>query len=414
MHKFRSYTYNLLRKSERYTKTDMVYLVRGGFWLTSGQVIALISSFLLSIAFANLIPKETYGIYRYVLSAASIIGAFSLTGLSTAIVQSVARGYEGALRSSFRLSLRWSSFAVIAALAGAGYYFYQGNNILGTSLIIIGACSPLLNSAGLFASYINGKKDFKRLSFYSLVDNIVPSLALLTTLVFTKNVLILVAVFFASSTLMATLLYLRTLKVFAPNNNKDPEIESYSKRLSLLNIVGIITTHIDKVLIFTTLGAIELAIYGFAIVFPEQIRSMLKNISTLMIPKFAEKDEAKSLGLKRKTLQLTLLLVAIIVAYVIAAPYLYQLFFPAYPESIFYSRIFAISIFSALAMIPTSVLIAQKKEKELSKVSIIGSLIQIGILFPAIHMWGLLGAIIAKTLAAYINLGIAYYMMRHR
>ena len=57
-----------LRWSERYSKTDMLYLVRGGFWLSLNHIAASVSSLILAVAFANLIPAETYGTYRYVLS----------------------------------------------------------------------------------------------------------------------------------------------------------------------------------------------------------------------------------------------------------------------------------------------------------------------------------------------------------
>ena len=44
--KIKNKTYKLLRKSEKYTKTDMVYLTKGGFWLTLGQIISSTSAFL--------------------------------------------------------------------------------------------------------------------------------------------------------------------------------------------------------------------------------------------------------------------------------------------------------------------------------------------------------------------------------
>jgi len=62
--KLKDKIYRLLRRSEKYFKTDMVYLAHGGFWLTLGQIISSAASFLLAIAFANLLPKETYGTYK--------------------------------------------------------------------------------------------------------------------------------------------------------------------------------------------------------------------------------------------------------------------------------------------------------------------------------------------------------------
>ncbi|HEX9608834.1 MAG TPA: oligosaccharide flippase family protein, partial [Candidatus Paceibacterota bacterium] len=89
--------YNVLRKSERYTKTDMVYLTKGGIWLSISQGVAMVTGLLVAIAFANLLTPETFGTYKFVLSLAGIIGAFSLTGMSTALIRSVANGQEGAL-----------------------------------------------------------------------------------------------------------------------------------------------------------------------------------------------------------------------------------------------------------------------------------------------------------------------------
>jgi short subunit fatty acids transporter len=63
---------SLLRKSEKYTKTDMVYLLKGGFWLNLNNVISSGLSFVLSILFAKYVSKEAYGSYQFLISFASI------------------------------------------------------------------------------------------------------------------------------------------------------------------------------------------------------------------------------------------------------------------------------------------------------------------------------------------------------
>src|ERR1041384_6093938 len=102
-----------LHKSENLLQTDITYLLKGGFWLSASQVIATLSGFLMSIAFANLISKEAFGIYKYALSVAGIIGALSLTGMGTAVTRSVAKGFES-LRQGFRTNLKWSLGITVA------------------------------------------------------------------------------------------------------------------------------------------------------------------------------------------------------------------------------------------------------------------------------------------------------------
>ena len=43
---------------------DMTYLAKSGSWLVSGQIISSISAFLLSVIFANLLDKQSFGTYQ--------------------------------------------------------------------------------------------------------------------------------------------------------------------------------------------------------------------------------------------------------------------------------------------------------------------------------------------------------------
>jgi O-antigen/teichoic acid export membrane protein len=405
--------FNILRWSERYTKTDMVYLVSGGFWLTTSQVLIAVVSLLSTVAFGLYFPKDAYGYYRYVLSVFAVLSAFTLTGLNTAIIQSVANKYEGALRQGFRLSLRWSLVASLCAIVGATYYFFKENTFLGFSLLLIAITIPLFHSYGLFGSYLNGKKDFRRYSAFSFFDNVAPLAVSIIAILFTDSVIAVLVTYFASGVLIRVLLHVWTLRVYTPQNISDPHLKEYAVKLSALNIVGIVAAHIDKILVFTSLGSVELAIYGFASAFPDRIRSLLKNLNTLMVPKFTESsNEARSIDVKGKTLRLSLLVVLITVAYWIASPYIYAIFFPLYPESVFYTQILSLSIISAVAMLPSSLFIAQKREKEIAKATIVGSVFQILILIPAVHYYGLLGVCVARVITSFIMSGVSFYLIK--
>ena len=119
MQKLKSKAHNILRWSEKYTKTDMVYLAKGGSWFALGTALSWLISFGTALAFANLIPKETFGAYQYVLSIVGIFGIMTLTGMNTAISRAAARGKDGSLFEALKEKIRWG------LLGDSGQYFWR-------------------------------------------------------------------------------------------------------------------------------------------------------------------------------------------------------------------------------------------------------------------------------------------------
>jgi O-antigen/teichoic acid export membrane protein len=158
--KLRNRIYSLLRTSEKYTKTDMVYLAKGGFWLGFGQVGISFIAFILSITFARYVSKEVYGTYRFLLSLFWTLTAFSFTGLSAAVVRAIAQGKEGAYRQSFKYSIIGSAPMSAIAFGIAYYHFYHTNSTLGLGALAIAILGPLFQLAYLYGSFLEGKKDF--------------------------------------------------------------------------------------------------------------------------------------------------------------------------------------------------------------------------------------------------------------
>lgn len=410
MNYLKQIVYRTLRNSEKYFKTDMIYLAKGGFWLTLGQIITSVASFVLSIAFANLVPQTVYGTYRYATSLATTLSAFSLSGIGTAMTQSVARGSENVLRSAFWISIKWSALLVIISFTGSVYYFLKDNIVLSVSLLFIGSFSPFLNSANIAGYYANGKKDFTRLSAYSVIRGVAPALILIVTLFITKNVLVIIFVYFFVNTAVAMLVYRDAINFYKPNLVDDPDLLNYSKKLSLLSALSTVTAQADKIIIFTSIGAVELATYSVAMAFPEQIKSLLRNLNVLMVPKFAERNPEQILGLRGKTIKLALLLIVLTALYFIIAPFLYKIFFPTYAmDAVALTQVFSLSILAMVAIVPNSIMIAQKKNKELFMVNTVGSVIQLILLVAGAYFAALWGIVIAKTIASYVYLFLFFY-----
>lgn len=404
MNNLRNKAYTLLRKSERWFKTDMVYLAKGGFWLTLGHIVAVSAGLGLSIGFANLLPKESFGTYKFILSVAGILGAFSLTGLPTVIAKTASQGFNGFLKSGFWLNLKWSFLVFIGGLIGGVYYYLNGNDTLAISMLLIGSFSPLIGSASIYSSFLEGKRDFKRQVRYAMVRNVLPPLTLLATIFFTDSALIIILVYFLTNTLTALFFYFLTLAAYQPISQKDPEAVSYSKHLSLMNVIGLVSGQIDKVLIFHFLGPISLAVYSFAVAPVDQLQAGKKFIKTLAFPKLANQSIA---DLHRSVPQKAKIFLAISIAmclvYIALIPYFYKFVLPQYIDSILYSQVYSLILFSSPAMLYLESLVAHEKKKELYWIRTLSPIIKIALYIVLLPLFGLMGLIIALVIAKIIS-----------
>lgn len=276
LNNIRHKVYAILRASEKYTGTDMVYLAKGGAWLLSGQFIFSLSAFLLAIVFANFLPKETYGVYKYILSITGILAISTLSGMGTAVTQSVARGYEGSFLSALKEKIRWGLLGSLIGLGMAIYYFYKNDNILAFAFIVASIFLPLMDPFGLYASFLNGKKRFDVSTKYIGVSQIVISIFLVTALISTKNVFTILFAYFAGWTLLCFIFLKKTIKNFPPNEKIDATTISYGKHLSLLGVLGILAENLDKILLWHYLGGASLAIYTIAQAPINQISALFK------------------------------------------------------------------------------------------------------------------------------------------
>lgn len=395
-----------LRWSEQYTRTDMVYLAKGGFWLSLNQGFSSLGALILSIAFANLLPKEAFGVYKYVLSVCSILMIPSLNGILTSFNRSVAMGNEGDLKNGLKTQIKWSLIGSGAAIAIAFYYFFQQNQILFFCFLIAAVFLPIFSNFNIYNSLLTGRKNFRLFSLFGISEIIFTIIVIIATLIFTKNPILIVFSYFIAYSLIRIVFLFRTLKKYPPNNNKDPEMISYGKHLTVMKIVSEIYKYIDKILVFHYIGAAGLAVYSIAVSAPSQLNNLMNQIGVLAFPKYAQTNKDQALkGLKSKIIILEIFSIAALIFYVIIAPVVFKLIFPKYLESIFYSQIFAISLLAIPSIVPSTILYAQKETKKLYKANIIMPIINIVIIFIAVQ-FGLIGIIIGKIINSFLDFAI--------
>lgn len=411
MQRMKDMLYRLLRRSESIFKTDMVYLARGTFWLSAGQTLSSVATFLLAIAFANLLPKETYGTYKYILSIVGILAITNLRGMMTAIVQAVARGHEGVLIPVLRERIRWGSLGGIASAVIGIYYYFNGNFTLAISFGLIAVFIPFFDSFEIYDSYLQGKKLFGTSVFYTSFGQTIYVTLLISVLFLTSNLYIILFTYFAVLTTIRLVAFLCTIKKFPPNASYDDKTLIQGRHRSFVDILATVFGSIDNPILFHYLGAAEVAVYTFAMAPAGQIQGFIKRIPALATPKMAERS-IKEIDpmLKKRALWLFLFGLIVAGAYSLFAEYFFNWFFPQYLDAIWYSQIFALSIplVMAQSIVGPAInakltLIPKKMIYLLNLPGIVGSIF----LFMLIGRLGITGAIISRLLTMFATLAIS-------
>lgn len=415
-------------KTQDYLRMDLLYLIKGEFWLVCGRVISLTATFLLALAWGNWIDKNVYGNYQYVLSLVSIVSIFSLPGLGSAVVRAVARKSEGMLTIAFKTRLKWGCLASLAALGIAAYYYFASpdNLPLVIALVIASVFLPFFNAFLIYTSFLTGKKLFKVQVRYEATTHVTAVAAMLGVLFFIKEAAVeiplhitlplIITAYFAVRTLLGLLFYKRTRLKHQENRRTDKKTISFGKHLTWSSLfTTAIAGQLDKIILFHYLGAVELAIYSFAILIPDQLKVFLKHISTLALPKLATRSrrDIKNTFL-RKVFHLAVLVGAGAAVYIIAAPWIYKFFFGQYVDAASYSRLYAISLIPLSFSVIIGAFISQMRTKEIYQMRILSSLFRIALILTLIPLYGVWGAVLAvigaRTATAIIQL--TYFKIR--
>jgi len=411
----------LLRWSERYTNIDMVYFASGSFWQTFGQVVTGVLSFGLILLFANLVPKEIYGTYRYILSLAAILNVLTLTGMNQAVMQAVATGNESILRASVTYQLKWNSILTLAFLLAGGYYFLHNNWALGGSLLILSLCTPLTTAFNTYGAYLAGKREFRLNNLFGIISTLVYVGGTALAIMLSGEVIWLVAAY-ALTTLAANIvLYVWTLRRFKPPAVPlvpTDEVFAYGRKLTLIGIMGPVVSQLDNIILTHFWGPAQLAVYSLGMAIPNRLVPFIKSWVDIGFPKLAIKTDKEIQEVFLKRILLGGLVGAVFAAgYIVTAPYVFTYLMPSYLEAVFYSQLLALTFVFAMPNRYIGLLFTAKK---LALPTFISNSIQNVIrilLYLALGIWGgILGLVIAQLICAalglIINLAVWQISMR--
>ena len=138
---------------------------------------------------------------------------------------------------------------------------------------------------------------------------------------------------------------------------------------------------------------------------------MLNDIpAQLAFPKLSERPIPElRRTLPRKVLLLSAGMALIALMYAMSAPYIFQLIFPQYISSVFFTQVLAFTLIPAPFILFNQVLVAHMKKRELYISRIALPVLKIGlllILLPLFGIWGAVSAIIITQIASMILYGL--------
>lgn len=408
---FREKFLKILYWSQKYTQTDMVYLAKGGFWILLGKIMILAISFIKMVAFGRLVMPEIYGMYNYLLATISIFSIFSLPGIDTSLIKSVAQSKEGVLRSAVKTKLRWALVGSLGSFILSLWYFSHNNFLLGGSFLIGAIFLPLHNAFLTFSSFWHGRKMFDIKSKYEAASALFGTLFLICIILLTDNIILIVLAFFVSQIIPNGILLKKTLKN-TTNNELDPDAISFGKNLTAMNSVTLIAKQIDKVLIWKLLGPVSVAVYSFALLPINKVVDAIP-IASLALPKLGQRNVKEiKISIFKKFIKLLLLIIPVVIFVILIAPYVYKFFFPNYLNSIVYFQALALLLlFTPFSLLRAS-LISERKKKELYIINIIMPIFRIISFLTLVLFFGILGAVITLLITQFLNSILILYFFK--
>jgi len=410
MNKTKEKILNLIIKSQKYTKTDMLYITKGGFWLLVGKGGLTLITLVSMIAFARFLPIEEFGTYKYILSLVGLATIFTLPGINTTLIRSIAKGYEGTLGLAVKEKTRFAMMGSLVLFSVALWYAFNENFLLAGSLAIAGIFLPFKEVWPIFDSFWLGRKRFDIQSIYKILAGLIVLVVMVPTIYLTNNVLIIIFALFLMQTISEGIFLLKTFRA-RTNDEKDLGAISFGKKLTGIKVINKIAANIDSIIIWKFLGPAHVAIYSFSYLPIKQTKEAFL-IKKLALPKLSERTLTKELkaGIVSKLIKLFALTIPISIGLALIAPFVYQILFPQYMESVIYFQVLTV----LLALTPLQLLhatyLSQNKQKEVYIINLTSPIIRIILFLPLVPLLGIWGVVIGLLVAHIITSLISLYL----
>jgi len=411
-----------LKPLERFLKTDIEYLASGAFWTVGGRFLSMFLAFGLAFIYARYLTKEFYGSYTYVQSIISIALAFTLPGLGTTLLYAIARGNEGTFKNVVKKMFFISFLATLIAWTIALYFLTKNNVALALTLFIAGIIVPFYETSNRFVVYLNAKKQFKKRVLYNLVVRVISFIFIGTTVLWIYKTRVpleiglpvFVGVYFLSYAIPQIFFLKKIWRIIPKDSPTEKNVLKEGIHFTLMALPQTLTNYLDTIILFAFLNPAAVAVYSFATMPQKQLKGVLKSVFALVPPKVAKRSlEELQTTLPLKALKTSLIILPVVVAYIIAAPFIFKFFFPRYIDSVLYSQIFILALIVHPANLFDKSLTSAKKIKTLYIERLSSSILRLVLLIILTWFYGIMGTILAYVINSYISAIVLYILFKH-
>lgn len=389
----------ILNKLEKKFEMNLRSFMKNFSYMFANNIITIIFALALSVMLARVLSLEVFGQYNFILSIFGLISILSLPGMNTSLTRSCAKGFDGSFAEGTKSRVRWGLLGSLVLLIIGLYYYIEGSFYLSFGFMISALFFVSYHSFRTFHGFLMAKKRFKRWSVYLSTITIVANIATMIIAYYFRNLLIILFVLLGLISIMNVIFLFKTIRE-RKNDKIDKDTIPYGKHLTLVNIVAIIKSHLDKILVMFFLGFESVAIYSVAIIIPRQVKPLWTMISNMIFPDLSKKKKKDAYLAVRKRFKYILLLEAavIIIGIIILPPIISYFYSKKYIEAIFYAQLLMLLTLSGPGIVLANLAMAQRQLRKVYKISTIPPIIYILLLVLLTPMYGLLGACLATVI----------------
>lgn len=383
---------------------DVSYFARAGFWVVVGYAGSALLRILQIIILARAIDRQLYGEYQFVLVLIAAVAVFSLPGMDSAIVRSVANGYFSSFVAGTKAKLKWALIGTLVLLGMAVFFKFFQPKPFWHLFIFVALLFPCYTGFTGISAYYRGREKFRAAALYDLLVAGVSTFSVVVALLIEKSVFSIILSLMIFNILLYLYFYVKTCKQI-PHKPLDRAVVREGVHYSVIGALSYLTPYVDKFIIAFIVGFEGLAIYAVAVSLLLNLSNGSYLISMLLLPKLSRAKSHHAVRIRGLFWLMCLSIAGIVALVILLTPLLLPLLFSVkYVESVRYAQIALVSL---VFMLPSAVLVtyfrAGNRTKFLYVYSLGMGVMNIVLLGIGVPLFGILGAVLSKVLLGFLG-----------